>query len=455
MQRTTQQLNNPATDRRGTAELDDDVVLSVRNVSKKFCKTLRRSMAYGIMDMSKNLVGIPPDSSRLRKGEFWALRDVSFELRRGDTLGLIGLNGSGKTTLLRLVAGIFPPDKGQIAIRGRVGALIALGAGFHPHMTGRENIYLNGSILGLSRRQIDRQFDDIVEFSELEDFVDTPVSAYSSGMKVRLGFSIAIHINPDLLLIDEVLAVGDAAFRRKCQERLTELLGSGVTFIFVSHHMQAVRAITDQAMLLDKGRVIAFGDTADVVAEYDLRNRPELQEIPTGAAQAGPGELRLVKRHHDYEKGDIRVDSVWLEDDQGRRRSEFGAGEACDVCVRFRAEPGTPLDAVVVQAYFKNEYDVVCNGTEFFCSESESGRTLPGEGILRVRFAPLALATGTYRLCLHFHEPSYLSPYSTGEYGYFSAKGPFATKTPGVNTPVCYGPCEWSLESADLGGAHS
>ena len=164
----------------GNAE--GDVVVSVRDVSKKFCKKLKRSMIYGIIDLSHNMMGKHTDSTYLRKDEFWAIRNLSFELKRGDVLGLIGVNGSGKTTLLRLLAGIFPPDKGEIQIKGRVGALIAVGAGFHPHMTGRENIYLNGTILGMDRNEIDSKFQDIVDFAEIHDFLDAPISTYSSTM---------------------------------------------------------------------------------------------------------------------------------------------------------------------------------------------------------------------------------------------------------------------------------
>jgi lipopolysaccharide transport system ATP-binding protein len=200
-----------------------EVVVSVKNISKKFCKALKRSMAYGIVDLSKNLFGIKPESTELRNEEFWALDDISFELMRGESLGLIGVNGSGKTTLLRLLAGIFPPDRGEIMIKGKVGALISVGAGFHAHMTGRENIYLNGSILGLSREEIDSKFEEITDFAEIGDFLDAPVATYSSGMRIRLGFSIATAIEPDVLLLDEILAVGDAKFRNKCYNRIGKM----------------------------------------------------------------------------------------------------------------------------------------------------------------------------------------------------------------------------------------
>ncbi len=263
--------------------MPDDVLLSVRNVSKKFCKRLRRSMAYGIWDLGKDLLGIRPKSSGLRKEEFWSLDDINFELRRGEVLGLIGANGSGKSTLLRLIAGIFPPDKGEIAMRGRVGALIAVGAGFHPHMSGAENIYLNGAVLGMTREEIDATFDDIVEFSGIGDFLNAPVSAYSSGMRVRLGFSIATAVQPDILLIDEILAVGDAKFRNKCYNRIGEIRGNTAT-IFVSHHVTQVAQVCSRCLLLDKGRVVHVGGVPEGVARY-LATSPEDDNDARGPKQ--------------------------------------------------------------------------------------------------------------------------------------------------------------------------
>ncbi len=245
-----------------------EAVVSVKNASKKFCKNLRRSMAHGIVDLSKNLVGIKPNSAELRKDEFWALDNISFELRKGEALGLIGVNGSGKTTLLRLLAGIFPPDKGEIMVKGRVGALIAVGAGFHPYMTGRENIYLNGAILGMSREEIDSKFNDIVDFAEIGDFLEAPVSTYSSGMRVRLGFSIAAQLEPDLLLVDEILAVGDLGFRRKCVTHMMDYLQKGRALVLVSHNMHLVQSICNRCLLLEQGQIEFVGTTTEGVRRH-------------------------------------------------------------------------------------------------------------------------------------------------------------------------------------------
>lgn len=245
----------------------DEVVFSVKNISKKFCKRLKRSMFYGILDLARNLVGIRPDSTTLRKGEFWAADDICFELRRGQVLGIVGANGSGKTTLLRLIAAIFPPDKGEIRIRGRVAALISLGAGFHPYMTGRENIYLNGAILGMGRKEIDRKLESIIDFAELGDFIDSPVTTYSTGMKVRLGFSIAISIKPDVLLLDEVLAVGDSGFKAKCYSEI-DRLSRKTAIVFVSHHLNKIARICTDIIVLDRGRKVYQSD--DVAAGIEF-----------------------------------------------------------------------------------------------------------------------------------------------------------------------------------------
>ena len=224
-------------------------------------------MLYGLQDLGKSFLGLYSDSGRLRKDEFWALKKISFELKRGETLGIIGANGSGKSTLLRLIAGIYPPDNGEIHLKGRVGSLIAIGAGFHPHMSGRENIYLNGTILGMTRSEVKKNFDAIVSFSEIGDFLDAPVSSYSSGMKVRLGFSIAIHIKPEILLVDEVLSVGDFSFQKKSSEKIQELRKRTST-IFVSHSMRQIFRICDRAILIDNGRSLLVDSVEKVVSAY-------------------------------------------------------------------------------------------------------------------------------------------------------------------------------------------
>lgn len=242
-------------------------VVQARSVSKKFTRSLRRSMTYGICDIARDLAGAGSRGGRLRTGEFWAVDDVSFEVRRGETLGLVGSNGSGKSTLLKMLNGIYRPDRGRIEIAGKVGALIEVAAGFHPMLTGRENIYVNGAILGMSKREVDRKFDAIVEFADIGDFLDSPVRYYSSGMYVRLGFAVAAHSEPDVLLVDEVLAVGDARFQNKCHDRILRLKQeAGV--ILVTHNLASVSMLCDRVLWVDKGVPRVAGTASQVIAQY-------------------------------------------------------------------------------------------------------------------------------------------------------------------------------------------
>ena len=236
--------------------MNDEPAIKVEGVSKKYCKSLKRSMAYGLTDIVRNSCGLRTNSCLLRPDEFWALDDVSFEIRRGESFGLIGHNGSGKTTLLKMLNGIFWPDKGKITVSGRVGALIAVGAGFHPMLTGRENIYINAAILGMAKSEVDRKFDAIVNFADIGDFLDSPVKHYSSGMYVRLGFAIAVHCNPEILLVDEILAVGDRDFQVKCFQKMHELKkDEGVTIILVSHNEYTMREYTQSSLVIDRGKM--------------------------------------------------------------------------------------------------------------------------------------------------------------------------------------------------------
>lgn len=266
--------------------MSDDVLIRVENVSKKFCRDLKRSLWYGVKDIASELAGQSKKDHALRKGEFWAVKDVSFELRRGECLGLIGHNGAGKSTLLKMLNGLIKPDKGRITMHGRVGALIELGAGFNPILTGRENLYINGQILGFSKKEIDQKFDAIVDFAEVGEFIDTPIQNYSSGMKVRLGFAIASQMEPDVLLIDEVLAVGDIAFRIKCLNRLSELL-SNCAVIFVSHNMQQIARISNAALLMKGGTVAGHSSDIHRIIEkyFELISSEKQMVLGTGQAE--------------------------------------------------------------------------------------------------------------------------------------------------------------------------
>jgi lipopolysaccharide transport system ATP-binding protein len=234
--------------------MEKEVLIEVNGVSKKFSRTLRGGMRYGLKEIGKALTGIGSSSAELRKDEFWAVKAVNFQLRRGECLGLIGHNGAGKSTLLKMLNGLIRPDEGSITMRGKVGGLIELGAGFNPLLSGRENIYINGQLIGFSKREVEKKLDAILSFAEIGEFIDAPIQNYSSGMKVRLGFAVAAQMEPDILLIDEVLAVGDVGFRIKCYTRIVEMLNH-TAVILVSHSMPSIGRICSSAMLMNKGEI--------------------------------------------------------------------------------------------------------------------------------------------------------------------------------------------------------
>lgn len=297
--------------------MSSETLIQVEHAGKKFCRSLKRSLWYGMQDMASQLAGGSRDHNQLRDGEFWAVNDVSFELKRGECLGLIGRNGAGKTTLLRMLTGLIKPDRGRITMRGRISAMIALNAGFNPILTGRENIYVNGSVLGLTKKEIDRRIDGIIDFAEIAEAIDAPVQSYSSGMQVRLGFAVASVMDPDVLILDEVLAVGDAAFRVKCFNRMHEIL-ENTAVIFVSHNMPQVARVSSRMMLLERGRVIA-DDTAlgKVMAAYYASNGVETRSVL---------------------HGDL-IDSVYLQDENGNRTSLLSQGKRFSVVVGLSRLP--------------------------------------------------------------------------------------------------------------------
>jgi ABC-type polysaccharide/polyol phosphate transport system ATPase subunit len=271
-------------------------VIRFSNVVKRYNLGLTRTSVPSVI--SQWLKQVAGGSSDSAADKFhWALNDVSFELQKGQSLALVGSNGAGKSTILKLLAKITTPTSGEVKVDGQLSALIELGAGFHPDLTGRENIYLNGTILGLSYKDIDKRFDEIVAFSELDRFIDTPVKRYSSGMTVRLGFAVASCIEPDILLVDEVLAVGDASFRQKCIERIKKLLSNGTSLIFVSHDMGLVKAVCDTAIYIEQGKVLQYGGAAEVIETYNrvLDQRRALKLKASGSASEGESIVEITK----------------------------------------------------------------------------------------------------------------------------------------------------------------
>jgi ABC-type polysaccharide/polyol phosphate transport system ATPase subunit len=317
--------------------------------------------------------------------EFWALKDVSFEIPEGTTFGLIGENGSGKSTLLKVIARILRPDAGAVRSRGTLAALLELGSGFHPELSGRENVYLNGSILGMSKRAIDARFDAIVDFAGIEAFIDQPVKNYSSGMYVRLGFSIAINVDPDILLVDEVLAVGDAAFQEKCMEKFAEFRRAGKTVVVVSHAMGSLRSFCDTAAWLEHGTLVKVGPASTVVDDYIDEGHVERQDSATDGA-GGTGGTR-------WGSGEARLRKVELLDAGGRPTTRVRTGDK--VTIRMAYETDEPIAKPVFGLAMEN-----LDGVYVWAHHSRDGNYVPdvisGSGSVDLVIPRLMLQPGTF-----------------------------------------------------------
>lgn len=353
------------------------------NVSKRFRLFHERNQSLKAALMRKR---------RSVKDEFWALKDVSLEVPEGSTFGIIGENGSGKSTLMKCMAKILRPDTGRVAVHGKVSALLELGAGFHPELSGRENVYLNGSILGISQREINQRFNDIVDYAGLGQFIDQPVKNYSSGMYVRLGFSVAINVDPDVLLVDEVLAVGDEAFQRKCGEKFAELREAGKTIVLVSHGLVAVSNLCDRVAWLDHGQVKMIDSAARVVDEY------------TGAVQ--------VDRQADgaqgtrWGSGPGRIEEVELLGMSGTPAAQARTGDT--VVFRLHYDLGEPIQGPAFQIVVQTLDGTVVTGPD---SREALPGMVGGRGHIDLRVDHLPLVPGTYDLSAALYDHTMTHPY--------------------------------------------
>jgi lipopolysaccharide transport system ATP-binding protein len=370
-----------------------DTAIRFEGVSKRF--VLRRQRTKSLQDAVVDL---------FRRGEnrrqtVWALRDVSFEIQRGEMVGLVGPNGAGKSTALKLISRIIEPTSGSIEVNGRIGALLELGAGFHPDLTGRENISLNGSILGLSRSEIRSRFDDIVSFAELERFIDVPVKNYSSGMYVRLGFSVAAHTDPEILLVDEVLAVGDASFQRKCLDRIRQLRQDGTTIVFVSHGLDTVRNLCGRALWLDQGRLELAGPTEKAVSAYLER---VLQERRQAVLEGSGGD---AERWGSFE---AEVLDVRLMSADGREVVSFQTGERFVVRVDYRAHRRIENPVFGLAIYRDDGVHVNGPNTRFSGFDIDA---IQGDGSIDYTVDSLPLLEGTYSLSAAIYDMSGTAAY--------------------------------------------
>jgi ABC-type polysaccharide/polyol phosphate transport system ATPase subunit len=410
-------------------------VISGRNLSKQF--TIHHLKTT---NLKERLLGMVHRKNFTRE-TFWALRDVDFEVNRGETLGLIGPNGSGKSTLLQLIARIILPDEGSITIDGRVAALLELGAGFNPDLSGRENIYLNSSILGFGRREIEAKLEDIIAFSELERFIDTPVRNYSTGMYARLGFSIAVHVDPDILLVDEVLAVGDEAFARKCSEKFDLFRKRKKTIVIVSHDLDAVERLCDRALLLHKGEVITLGKSRDAIIDYHrlvarLQRRQEKEErarikrqrdaeqisdgaLGDGGGQDGetfesePDQVSYSEDRSRWGTGEVTITGVTFLNERDEEESDFRTGEKLVARIQYQAETKV-LEPVFGVALFDRN-GVQINGPNSYFCDYRIESIGPGTGHMDYIVENLPLLTGKYLFSAAVYRKDLRTPFDHHE----------------------------------------
>ncbi|HSI34826.1 MAG TPA: ABC transporter ATP-binding protein [Tepidisphaeraceae bacterium] len=361
-------------------------VVTFQNVFKKYARgeqhgTLRDFLAASV----GRWFGKGVDPTQLKGEEFWAVKDLSFSLKKGESMGIIGPNGSGKSTTLKLLSGILKPDRGTYSVKGRLSALIEVGAGFHPDLTGRENVYLNGSILGMTRKETRAKFADIVDFSGVAEFIDTPVKRYSSGMAVRLGFAVAAFIEPEVLLVDEVLAVGDTEFRSRCQHRMDQMLRKGVTLILVSHNLNEVKNLCDTTLMLWKGEKVNQGPTNKVLEEYYHRV-VEMIEMEEGKAalRAGPGPEKAVS-----------ITGVKFVDKNGVPTDNFFTGDPMTVRVEYEARRRVEKPVFAVEIEWAAD-DLLLTKLDTRTDGVNLRPLEPGRGHFDLKLGPLLMEPNVY-----------------------------------------------------------
>lgn len=369
--------------------------IELQGVAKRY---RRVGAGYRLRTLKSALLGRSLTGGLAPEETIQALDGVSFTVERGEAFGIIGANGSGKSTLLKLIAGMLQPDAGRVTVDGKVVSLIELGAGFHPEISGRENVFINAAMFGLARREVEGLYDRIVDFSGLEDFIDEPVKNYSSGMYVRLGFAVAVHTDPDVLLVDEVLAVGDEAFSHRCVRRIEELLAKGTTLLLVSHALDLVESLCDRALWLDRGRQRLVGPPRRVVGAYrqataeaeGTAHSQALEEAAGAEAEPDPQSRR-------WGTGEAKIVEPRLVDGDGRERYHFETGEPW--CVEFRVEPTRPLEDFVFGVAVTTPRGLECWGTNTELEGMVPGR-MRGVVTVRVSCPALRLAAGEYTVDL-------------------------------------------------------
>ncbi|MDO4574083.1 MAG: ABC transporter ATP-binding protein [Planctomycetia bacterium] len=359
-----------------------DIAVEVDHVWKRFHRgEYFDCLRDAVPAFFKSLCGLGPKDSELGRGDFWALKDIHFQVKRGESFGIIGHNGAGKSTMLKILSKIIKPNRGSVTMNGTFGALIEVGAGFHGDLTGRENIYLNATILGMKKAEIDKKFDSIVDFSGIEDFLDTPVKRYSSGMHARLGFAVAIHLDPEILIVDEVLSVGDTQFQKKCLERMEQIVREGRTVLFVSHNMNAVQKLCQRSILLQKGEIFGEGTTKDVLQKY------------FGTIYTDVEKKTIALRTDRSGNGDARVVDVQVGNSPNPTLSECSCDFGQEVYVRVHYRSVKKIDDPVVSVEFLNyQGEVLFQATTYIHGESMA--PFDGKGEIEFHIPQMYLTPG-------------------------------------------------------------
>ena len=391
--------------------LESDIAIRVENLSKRYRIGLKEDTQDSLGGAIGRFLTRPISNlRRLRRltkfsdnGQdpddvIWAVKDVSFEVKVGEVVGIIGRNGAGKSTLLKILSRITEPTEGYAEIKGRVGSLLEVGTGFSPELTGRENVYLNGTILGMTKKEIDRKFDEIVDFSGVEKFIDTPVKRYSSGMKVRLAFAVAAHFEPEILIVDEVLAVGDAEFQKKCLGKMGSVATQGRTILFVSHNMAAIQSLCERSILLDSGRIRTDGPSMDVIAEYFSSAQP-------GGIQESAGEFDLTLRENDYQPDNLIAQKMRLFDSRGKQTNTFLMGQEMNLVVDVKGL--SDYQGATISVIFKTNDDrwITSISSGMSCSGIEQPRREQEQSILRIPRVPLT--PGSYWIDISVYQDKF------------------------------------------------
>jgi len=422
-----------------------DTVIRVENLSKKYVlshqqegqqyKALRDVIADGAKAVGRTL--LKPSKAALNPGqeEFWALKDVSFEIKQGDRVGIIGRNGAGKSTLLKVLSRIVEPTSGSISIRGRVASLLEVGTGFHPELTGRENVYLNGAILGMGREEIKRKFDEIVAFAEVEKFLDTPVKRYSSGMYVRLAFAVAAHLEPEILIVDEVLAVGDSQFQKKCLGKMEDVSKEGRTVLYVSHSMASIARLCNQGIVLHKGCIEYTGLQTTSIAKY--------------LTSFSHSDCLLKERTDRQGTGQIKITAIDIRDEFGNSLDLVTSGQTIDIHLHFENQEDSPHPRVIASLSAKTQLDIPVFLQHNRLTYDEFGK-VPKKGTFVCRIYKLPLPPHNYELSYSVIEDGqYLDAIDNATQlsvvgGDFYGSG----EVPPISHGLCLVNAEWRMESS-------